>query len=84
MNAEQVYSTNFDRMFFALPPATRRQIEARIDELGADLRGFRHHQLTGSRWFRLRAGDYRIIYRFDAARNELFLLEVGHRREIYR
>ena len=84
MSAEQIYSSYFDRAFFALRPEVRRQIQAKIDELGMDLRGFRHHQLTGSNQFRLRAGDYRVIYRFDVGRNEIFLLEVGHRREIYR
>ncbi len=29
-------------------------------------------------------GDYRVIYTFDTARNEIHLLAVGHRQEIYR
>ncbi|HIG29283.1 MAG TPA: hypothetical protein EYQ50_16430 [Verrucomicrobiales bacterium] len=33
---------------------------------------------------RLRVGDYRIIYTFDAAEGVINLLAVGHRREIYR
>jgi mRNA-degrading endonuclease RelE of RelBE toxin-antitoxin system len=40
--------------------------------------------MTGSSCYRLRVGDYRIIYSFDAARNEIPLLAVGHRRETYR
>jgi mRNA-degrading endonuclease RelE of RelBE toxin-antitoxin system len=32
----------------------------------------------------MRVGDYRVIYDFDAAKNEIQLLAVGHRREIYR
>ena len=84
MNAEQIYSSYFDRTFFAFRPEVRRQIEARIDEVGTELRAFRHHQLTGSKQFRLRVGYYRVIYRFDVSRNEIYLLEVGHRRKIYR
>ena len=34
--------------------------------------------------FRLRVGDYRIIYTFDVRRNELSLVTLGHRREVYR
>jgi ParE toxin of type II toxin-antitoxin system, parDE len=41
-------------------------------------------QLKGSRRFRLRVGEYRIIYSHDAGENVLHLLAVGHRREIYR
>ena len=29
-------------------------------------------------------GDYRIIYEFDLNRNEIHLITLGHRREIYR
>lgn len=49
-----------------------------------DLRRRQHHRLTGSSQCRLRVGDYRVIYRFDVERNELYLVELGHRREIYR
>jgi mRNA-degrading endonuclease RelE of RelBE toxin-antitoxin system len=27
---------------------------------------------------------YRVIYRFDLGRNELLLITLGHRREVYR
>jgi mRNA interferase RelE/StbE len=40
--------------------------------------------MTGGNRYRLRVGDYRIIYTFDKTRNEIHLLAVGHRREIYR
>jgi mRNA interferase RelE/StbE len=34
--------------------------------------------------FKLRVGDYRVIYEFDANRNEIYLITIGHRREVYR
>jgi mRNA interferase RelE/StbE len=40
--------------------------------------------LQGRPQFRTRVGDYRIIYEFDTATNELFLVAMGHRRDIYR
>lgn len=48
------------------------------------LKTFPHHRLKGHDRFRLRVGDYRIIYTFDAERNVIHLLAVGNRREIYR
>ena len=48
------------------------------------LEQFPHVRLQGRREFRLRVGDYRVIYEFDPARNELFLITLGHRREVYR
>lgn len=40
--------------------------------------------MTGSENYRLRSGDYRVIYRFNMARGEIYLLAIGNRREIYR
>ncbi len=40
--------------------------------------------MTGRSEYRLRVGDYRIIYDFDRARNIIDLLALGHRSEIYR
>jgi mRNA interferase RelE/StbE len=45
---------------------------------------FPHYRMTGSDKYRLRVGDYRIIYRFDSNRGEIYLLAIGNRREIYR
>jgi mRNA interferase RelE/StbE len=81
--AQQVYSRPFDRAFFALPVEIRERIQARIDEVGVALAGFNHYRLTGSRRCRLRIGDYRVVYTFDVEKNEVELLFVGHRREIY-
>ena len=80
----QVYYTRFDAAFFKLPSPIRTRIESRIDEMGLRLATFPHHRLTGSNRYRLRVGDYRIIYTFDLGRNELSLVTLGHRREIYR
>ncbi len=82
--ALQVFYTRFDSAFFKLPPRVRERIESKIDAMGWRLSEFAHHQLTGSNRYRLRVGDYRVIYTFDIAQNEIHLLAVGHRREIYR
>jgi mRNA interferase RelE/StbE len=82
--AQQVYYTPFDTAFFKLPVRVRERIESRIDDMGLRLGTFPHHRLTGSNRHRLRVGDYRVIYTFNAAENIIHLLAVGHRREIYR
>ena len=80
----QVYYSGFDTAFFKLPLPIQRRIEAKIDEMGLRLSQFPHHRLTGSNRYRLRVGDYRIIYTFDLTPGIIHLLAVGHRREIYR
>ena len=82
--AQQVYYSAFDADFFALPGEIQRRIVERIDEMGRDLRSFPHYRMTGSAHCRLRVGDYRVIYQFDTTQNEICLVSVGHRREIYR
>jgi len=34
--------------------------------------------------YRFRAGDYRIVFDFDAKRLAIFVLAVGHRKDIYK
>ena len=82
--ALQVYHQRFDLRFFKLPAQVQAHIEAKIDQMGLRLASFPHCHLTGSNRFRLRVGDYRVIYTFDISRNVIHLLAVGHRREIYR
>lgn len=46
-----------------------------------------HQPLRGESWpgcFKYRIGDYRIIYQIEWPADELIVLKVGHRREIYK
>ena len=82
--ALQICYSPFDSAFFKLPPHVRSRIETKIDEMGLRLKTFPHHRLKGQNRYRLRVGDYRIIYTFDVERNIIHLLGVGNRKEIYR
>jgi mRNA interferase RelE/StbE len=82
--ALQIGYTTFDAAFFKLPPNVRSRIEAKIDEMGLRLKTFPHYRMKGHNRYRLRVGDHRIIYTFDAEKNIIHLLAVGNRREIYR
>lgn len=82
--ALQIYYAAFDADFFSLPAEVRARIESKIDTMGLRLEEFPHHQLKGAKRFRLRVGDYRVIYALDRSRQAIHLLAVGHRREIYR
>lgn len=82
--ATQIASRQFDDDFFPLPARLREQIQRKIDSMGMRLATFPHFRMAGSDKYRLRVGDQRIIYRFDPERLELYLVAIGHRREIYR
>ena len=34
--------------------------------------------------YRIRQGDYRILYRVDHSARQVFVFKIGHRREVYR
>jgi len=82
--ALQIYYSGFDGVFFALPVDIQRRVEAAIDAMGLNLELYPHYRMTGGNRYRLRVGDYRIIYAVDIPKNQIHLLAVGHRREIYR
>lgn len=82
--ALQIYYAGFDAVFRSLPEVVRQRIEAAIDDMGLRLGAYPHYRMTGGNCYRLRVGDYRIIYTFDTAKNEIHLLAVGHRKDIYR
>ncbi len=83
-SALQIFYTHFDAAFFELPPQLQARVESKIDQMGLGLSTFPHHRLAASNRFRLRVGDYHVIYTFDTANNVIHLLAIGHRRAIYR
>jgi mRNA interferase RelE/StbE len=82
--ATRIYLPEFDADFQTLPGKIQSLIEQKLHDMGTRLHDFPHHRLTGSMDCRLRVGDYRVLYQFDPAKNEIYVLAVGHRREIYR
>ena len=41
-------------------------------------------KLSNREEYRLRAGDYRVLYTIDEPNSVVTVLSVGHRREVYR
>lgn len=58
-----------------------RRILKKIDELIQDPYSRDIKRLKGESAFRLRVGDYRVI--FEISGNTILILKVGHRRNIY-
>jgi mRNA interferase RelE/StbE len=82
--ATQIASREFDNDFSRLPSQVQALVQRKIDAMGLRLATFPHYRMTGSDKYRLRVGDYRVIYRFDSAQAEIYLVAIGNRREIYR
>jgi mRNA interferase RelE/StbE len=65
-------------------PPVRRRLQAAIELLASNTRPPRAIQLVGGagEW-RVRTGDYRIIYEIHDDRLVVLVLRLGHRRDIY-
>ena len=82
--ALQIWSHTFSKAFDDLPPGIRETVQRKIDEMGMRLDTFPHQRLQGRPEFKLRAGDYRVLYEFDVKLGRTYLHFVGNRREIYK
>ncbi len=67
-----------------LGPMAGRRILAAIQELATDPRPLGSEPLEGRPGWRRRVGDYRILYDIDDATRTITIIEVGHRRDVYR
>jgi mRNA interferase RelE/StbE len=68
----------------ALPARIVRRIEASVEELTMDPRPAGCVKLTGMALWRIRVGDYRVIYEIRDDVLLVLVIEIGHRREVYR
>lgn len=69
----------------SIPKATVHRILERIESLVDDPRPQKSAKLTGAEdLYRLRVGDYRIIYGVDDDAKMVAIHHVRHRREAYR
>jgi mRNA interferase RelE/StbE len=65
--------------------ADRQRLVARIEGLAANPRPPGCEKLAGySDRYRVRQGDYRVVYSIDDAARVVLVVKVGHRREVYR
>lgn len=72
------------RQLRKLPPEARRRIQAAIEILADTPRPPGAKKLAGSSGdWRVRTGDYRIIYEIRDAQLIVLVVALGHRRDIY-
>ena len=72
------------RAFRRLRGSVRDRIEAAIDGPATDPRPRGAAKLAGRDDFRIRVGDYRIVYAVDDAERLVLVARSAHRREVYR
>lgn len=77
-------TTSAFRSLNKLDPQDRPRIQGAIALLGKDPRPPGSRALKGRPGFRVRVGDYRIIYTVHDTTVTVVVVALGHRREVYR
>ena len=61
------------------------RIIAEVKKLGDEPRPYGYEKLSGrTNLYRVRQGEYRIIYSIDDSQRLIDIVKVGHRRDVYR
>lgn len=68
----------------ALPSKDRRRIATRIQHLAFEPRPAGTEKLSGQEKYRLRQGNYRVLYSIDDADLAVVIVKIDHRRNVYR
>ena len=67
-----------------IPATDLARIIERIAALAENPRPEGVSKLSGEERYRIRQGDYRIVYAIDDDEKAVLIVKIGHRRDIYR
>ena len=67
-----------------IPNKDAKKIESAISDLAEDPRPIGYIQLKGQSGFRIRVGNYRVIYEINDGELMILVVEIGNRKEIYK
>lgn len=67
-----------------LPAETYERTKSAIWNLSQEPKPTGCQKLSGREGWRIRVGDYRVIYEIDDVQRTVTVLHVGHRRDVYR
>lgn len=67
-----------------VPKADLKKILSRIEQIGNDPRPMGCEKLTSHELYRIRQGNYRVVYSIQDNELTLWVVTVGHRKDVYR
>jgi mRNA interferase RelE/StbE len=79
------FTSSAQREYLRLPKPDRQRVGQRIELLANNPRPAGCTKLAGAKnLWRIRCGDYRVIYAIEDAALIVAVAKVGHRRDVYR
>jgi len=73
-----------EKEFMKLPELTRIKIGKQILSLEDNPRPFGHKKLKETEYYRIRSGDYRVLYSINDKLKIVKVLSIAHRKDVYR
>ena len=77
------FKKSVEKDFNVIPKKILKKIPDRIETLAEDPRPSGCEKLTGQQEYRLRQGRYRILYSIQDDELTVWVVKVGHRKDIY-
>jgi mRNA interferase RelE/StbE len=78
------FRESVEKDFRTVPKKDIKRILPRIESLSKNPRPNGCEKLTGQERYRLRQGKYRIVYSIQDNDFSVWVVKVGHRKEVYR
>jgi mRNA interferase RelE/StbE len=78
------FKRSVEKDFAAIPQKELKRILNRIELLREDPRPPGCEKLTGQERYRVRQGRYRILYSIQDEQLSVWVVKVGHRKDVYR
>jgi len=78
------FKASVERDFTTIPKKELKKILKRIEGFAENPRPWGCEKLTGQERYRLRQGQYRIVYSIQDDELTVWVVKVGHRKDIYR
>lgn len=79
-----VIKRSAERELRKIPRQDLRRVVTRIQGLAREPRPPGYEKMSGEERYRVRQGDYRIVYAVDDEARTVEVVKIGHRREVYR
>jgi len=78
------YTKSAEKEILSLDKSTGQRIFKKIELLEKNPFGQGAKKLGGGKGYRMRVGDYRVIYIIDKENKEVVIIKIRHRKEAYR
>jgi len=78
------FKKSVEKDFDSIPKKDLKKILHRIKALALYPRPQGNEKLTGQERYRIRQGCYRIVYSIQDKERTIWVVKVGHRKEVYR